>query len=326
MENECVRLVFWPGHGGDLIEFRHKATDIDVLWKNPQVWPPRPAALSQPHAGRSEFYDGFHGGWFTSLPNGFFPADYYGAPLGCHGELHSVPWTAEIVETTSSVVRVRMTGRSIRTPWMLTREVELTAGEPVVRWRERLDNRSSQRLPVAWLHHPGFGGPLIDGAELVSPARALLTPPADRPELAQLQPGFRGRWPHAPEREGGRMRDCSRVPATGSEIEHVIHLTDFSCGWGAVWNDRLRLGFGLRWDEQVFPYAWSWAAGRGNTGYPLWGSCHTITLQPSTSPLRPFPELVAANEVRWIDGGGKLETAMAAGFITAREEMLAMHR
>ena len=185
-ENERIRLVLWPDHGGDLIEFRHKASDLDVLWKNPMVWPPRPRALDQPQAARSELYDVLHGGWFVSLPNGFFPADYYGAPLGCHGELLSVPWTAEITEQSSTAVRVCLTGRGVRTPWELSRELVLRADDPVVRWRERLANRSHRRLPVAWLHHPGFGGPLIEGAELLTNARTVLTPPADRPELLQF--------------------------------------------------------------------------------------------------------------------------------------------
>lgn len=321
-ENERVRLVIWPEHGADLLEFRHKASDLDVLWKNPYNWPPRLKALDQPHATRSEFYDVFHGGWFVSLPNGFFPTDYYGASLGCHGELQSVPWTATILEESVERVRIQLSGRSVRTPWILTRELELAADSPVVRWRERLDNRSAERLPVAWLQHPGFGGPLIEGAELVTSARTLLTPPADRPELGQLRPSFRGPWPQAPEQSGGRMRDCSRVPTAGSEVEHVVHLTDFPTGWGCIWNANRNLGFGLRWDENLFPYAWSWAAGKGSDAYPLWGSCHTITLQPSTSPLRPFAELVATNEVRWIDGHGSVETEMAVGFVTARDEVL----
>ena len=322
VENERVRLVIWPGHGADLLEFRHKASDLDVLWKNPYVWPPRQRALDQPHGMRSEFYDVFHGGWFVSLPNGFFPTDYFGAPLGCHGELQSVPWTAEILEESVERVRVRLTGRSVRTPWVLTRELELAAGEPVMRWRERLDNRSAQRLPVAWLHHPAFGGPLIDGAELVTNARTLLTPPADRPELGQLRPSYRGAWPQAPEQPGGQMRDCSQVPPAGSALEHVVHLTDFPCGWGCVWNAARNLGCGLRWDERVFPYAWSWAAGKGHDTYPIWGACHTITLQPSTSPLLPFAQLVATDQVRWVDGHGSVETTMAVGFTTTRDEVL----
>jgi hypothetical protein len=324
VENERVRLGFWPEHGADLLEFRHKAGDLDVLWKNPQVSPPRARALDQPHGGRSEFYDVFHGGWFVSLPNGFFPADYYGAPLGCHGEIQSVPWTAEILEQSAARVRVRLTGRSVRTPWELTREVELTAGATSVRMHERLTNRSALRLPAAWLHHPGFGGPLIEGAELVTNARTVLTPPADRPELAQLRPSYRGKWPEVPEQAGGQMRDCSRVPAAGSETEHVVHLTDFTCGWGAVWNEARQLGFGLRWDEKIFPYAWSWAAGRGHDTYPIWGQCHTITLQPSTSPLLPFARLLETNQLLWVEGRASVETSLTAGFTTARTEVLAL--
>ena len=323
VENGPVRVAIWPEHGADLVEFRHKATDLDVLWKNPQVSPPRLHGLDQPAGGRSEFYDVFHGGWFVSLPNGFFPADYFGAPLGCHGEIQSVPWQAEILEQSKARVRIRLTGRSVRTPWVLVRELELAGDDAVVRWTEKLTNRSATRLPVAWLHHPGFGGPLIDGAELVTTARTVLTPPADRPELVQLQPSYRGKWPHVPESANGAMRDCSRVPPAGSATEHVVHLTDFPQGWGAVWNQKRGLGFGISWDEKVFPFAWSWAAGRGIDTYPIWGGCHTITLQPSTSPLLPFERLVATDQVRWIEGGGSLETRMAAGFINARSEVLA---
>jgi hypothetical protein len=326
IENECIRLTVWPEHGADLIELRHKASDLDVLWKNPQVWPPRRRALDQPPGTRSEFYDVFHGGWFVSLPNGFFPADYHGASLGCHGELQGVPWTAEILEQSEARVRVRLTGRSVRTPLELTRELELLANDPVVRWREQLANRSRLRLPVAWLHHPGFGGPLIDGAELVTPARTVLTPPADRPELGQLRPAYRGSWPHVPEQAGNKMRDCSRVPAAGSDVEHVVHLTDFPVGWGAIWNEARSLGFGLRWDETFFPYAWSWAAGRGHEAYPVWGNCHTITLQPSTSPMLPLAQLVASNQVRWLEGHAAMETRMAAGFIGTRTATLSLTR
>ncbi|MDB6128331.1 MAG: hypothetical protein JWM35_2227 [Verrucomicrobia bacterium] len=322
VENECVRLAIWPAHGADLVEFRDKASDLDVLWKNPQSWPPRPRALDQPAGGRSEFYDVFHGGWFVSLPNGFFPADYYGAPLGCHGEMQSVPWTAEILEQSESRVSVRLTGRSVRTPWLLVRELHLAAGERAARWTERLTNRSGMRLPVAWLHHPGFGGPLIEGAELVTSARTVLTPPADRPELVQLEPDFRGKWPHVRVAGSRKVRDCSRVPDAGSPIEHVVHLTDFPKGWGAIWNARRKIGFGIRWDEKFFPYAWSWAAGRGHETYPIWGQCHTITLQPSTSPLLPFDRLVATNQVLWIDGGASVQTSLAAGFVAKRSESL----
>jgi len=325
IENECVRVVIWPAHGSDLVEFRHKPSDLDVLWKNARVWPPRARALDQPHAIRSEFYDTFHGGWFVSLPNGFFPGPWPrkdGPMFGCHGELQSVPWEVEVVSCDSDEVVVRGIGRSVRSPLRLERILRLHSGSPVLQWQETLHNESATRLPVAWLHHPGFGGPLIDGAIVVTSARRVGVPPTSRPGLSQLKPGHDGLWPHVPEESGGANRDCRLVPPKGSTNEHVLHLHDFPYGWGAIWNEERRLGFGLRWDETVFPYCWSWACGRGGDGYPLWGSCHTITLQPSTSQLLPFDRLLELGQVAWLDAHGHIATSMQVGFISASEEIL----
>lgn len=320
IENECIRLVLWPEHGADILEFRHKATDLDILWKNPQVWPPRKDSLAQPHQGRSEFYDVFHGGWFTSLPNGFFPGDYYGAAVGCHGELQSVPWQVESISQEDDSVCVTVIGRSVRTPWILRREYTLESGSSQIQWTETLHNRSAQKMPAAWLHHPGFGGPLIEGARIVTNACTVVVPPAERKELSQLEPSYVGSWPHVPLSIGGETRDCSLVPTPDSGIEHVIHLKDFSQGCAAIWNDQRHLGFSLRWDKKIFPYAWSWASGQPGGAYPLWSGCHTITIQPSTSPMLSFPDLLQRNELLWIEAGQELSTTMSAGFINSVEE------
>ena len=321
IENERIRIVLWPAHGADLIEFRHNPTDLDALWKNPRVWPPRLHSQPQPHGTRSEFYDVFHGGWFVSLPNGFHPAEYGGAPIGCHGDMHSVPWSVEVQREDADEVRVRAVGRSARTPWELEREYVLRAGADHVVWTDTLSNRSAVRLPAAWLQHPGFGGPLIEGAELITPARKLEVPAVTRPELAQLRSGYEGSWPFAPEQGRDAVRDCSRVPARGDPQEHVVLLGEFPLGWGCVWNEARRLGFGMRWDESLFPHAWSWSAGRGGDAYPLWGTCHIITLQPSTSRLMPFDQLLERGEVLWVGGGESIKTTLAAGFVGSRDEV-----
>jgi len=324
IENERVRVVVWPGHGADILEFRDKRTDLDALWKNPRVWPPRPLPLGQPHSGRSELYDVFHGGWFVSAPNGFHPGEWPspgGAPLGCHGELHSVPWDVSIVRCDASEIVVRACGRGVRTPLRLDRIWTLRACSPVLEWDDTLHNEASVRLPFAWQHHPAFGGPLIDGAKVLTNARTVSVPTSSRPELSQLEAGYRGAWPHVPCTSGPGLRDCSVVPAAGSPDEHVVHLEQFPYGWGAIWNESLQTGFGLRWEEAVFPYCWSWACGRGSSSFPLWGSCHTITLQPSTSPLLPFDQLVESGGLAWLEPGARLNARLSTGFIRARAEV-----
>ena len=324
IENECIRVVIWPAHGADLIEFRHKPTDLDALWKNSHVWPPRARALDQPHATRSEFYDTFHGGWFVSLPNGYFPERWPapdGPALGCHGEMQSVPWDVDVIDCDENEVTVRAIGRSVRTPLRLERIWRLRAGSAILDWEETLHNDSATRLPVAWLHHPAFGGPLIEGAEVVTNAKQVVVPSSARPGISQLRSNYEGPWPHVPEESGGGIRDCSKLPMQGSSKDYVLHLKDFTYGWGAIWNESRRLGFGLRWDEKLFPYLWSWACGGGGDGYPLWGNCHTVTLQPSTSPLLPFPRLLEQNQVVWVDRHASVATRLSAGFTHARDEV-----
>jgi hypothetical protein len=185
----------------------------------------------------------------------------------------------------------------------------------LLHWRETVENRAATPLPIAWLHHPTFGGALLDGAELVAPARTVRVFKADDPESIQLQAGYRGRWPRVPEREGGGVRDCSVVPAAGSGKDHSVQLTDFEAGWGCIWNDRRQLGFAMEWDLDKFPYAWSWASSGGIPYYPLWGEGHIITLQPSTSPVGRFQDLVEAGEVLQVPAQGKVSTVLKTGFV-----------
>jgi hypothetical protein len=277
---------------------------------------PRAAPSGQPAAPGTDLFDVMDGSWYVSLPNGFFPADYHGAPLGTHGELRSVPWEVERVERGPDVLAATLVGKSVRTPLLYRRELLVRRGSNRLRWRETLLNRCDMPLPVAWLHHPTFGGPLVDGARIVAPARTVSVNPSADPASIQLKPGHRGAWPLVPERGGRTRRDCSAVPAAGSGRDHSVTLSGFSAGWGCIWNEGLDLGFGMEWDLGRFPCAWSWARGGGEAPrYPLWGRGHLVTLQPSTSPPAPFPELLRRGALLTVPAGGSVTTEMSTGFV-----------
>jgi len=315
LENASFRVEIWPELGGAIMSYVRKPENLEILWKNPQVQPPRREVLSQPIAGGSDLFDVMDGSWYVSLPNGFFSGEYFGAPVGTHGELRAVPW--EVAETSASATEVRavLVGRSIRTPLVYRRELVVRRDSARMFWRETLQNRCGMDLPVAWLHHPAFSGPVLEGARLIAPARTVSVFQADDPSALQLKSGYVGQWPHVPERVGGRMRDCSVVPAAGSGLDHSIQMTDFAEGWGCFWNEKRQLGFSLTWDLRVFPYAWSWAYGGGPVRYPMWNGGQLITLQPSTSPVGRFAELVKNKMVLTVPARGEVTTEMTTGFV-----------
>jgi hypothetical protein len=156
---------------------------------------------------------------------------------------------------------------------------------------------------------------LLDGAVLIAPAQRVRVFKADDPAALQLEPGYDGTWPLVPERGTGKMRDCSVVPPAGSGLDHSVQLSEFESGWGCVWNERRRLGFAMAWDLATFPYAWSWNCSGGHRGYPLWGEGHIITLQPSTSPVGRFADLLRDRQLIEIPAHGSVSTTLFTGFV-----------
>lgn len=317
LQNALCRVALWPEMGGAVTSYVDLASGIDIIWRNPYGQPPRTRVLDQPLAAGSDLYDVMDGSWYVSLPTGFFPTDYFGAPIGTHGELRALPWTVELVRQSKDGLIVTLVGRSVRTPLVYRRTLALGRNDPLMHWTETVENRSAAALPVAWLQHPTFGGPLLDGARLLTPARTVRVFQADNPEAWQLQAGYAGSWPFVPEREGGAMRDCSLVPPAGCGKDHSVQLTDFAAAWGCVWNERRRLGFALEWELAKFPYAWSWNSAGGVTRYPLWGEGHIITLQPSTSPVGRFADLVKSGELLTVPAHGAVSTTMTTGFVSS---------
>ena len=319
IENSIYRVELFPEQGGAITSYVLKASNLDIIWQNPYGQPPRTRLLDQPVAAGSDLFDVMDGSWYVSLANGFFAGDYFGAPVGTHGELRAVPWVVEEIKSKRTELTVTLRGPSVRTPLVYVRELTVRAGGALMEWRETVQNRSVEPMPIAWLQHPTFGGPLLDGARLLTPARTVRVAHMDNPAAIQLVSGYSGSWPYVPERVGGAMRDCRIVPPATSGLDHSVQLTDFDAGWGCVWNEQRQLGFSMQWDLEVFPYAWSWACGGGVKRYPLWGEGHIITLQPSTSPVGRFPNLLNDGALRVIPAKGEVSAVMKTGFVNVAE-------
>src|SRR5947207_856964 len=69
IENELLKLGVIATKGADIVEFRYKPRDLDVLWHAPQPLPP--AGQFVPTTARSQgaFLDYYPGGWQEIFPN-----------------------------------------------------------------------------------------------------------------------------------------------------------------------------------------------------------------------------------------------------------------
>lgn len=314
LRNERLQIAVQPGRGGDIVEFRWLDADLDVMWHNPRVPVGRRSLPSGPHANRSEFYDTFSGGWMLALPGGFFPADYFGAPLGVLGEYGQIPWQAETcIEKNGSAV-ITLTVRGMRTPFAVSRRISIAYGAVGIDVETVVTNEAGVPLPLIWVEHVLCGGPILRGAKIVCDPAELRVPPAQRPELAQLEADARSAWPFAPLRTGGQ-RDCSVVPYSQANEEHLIELTGFQRAAMTIWNDTMNLGFQLQWDGLRWPRAWLWAAGRSGPHYPLWGRGEVVGLEPTNASHRPLAELLERGEGIWLPPGESTSGTLSASFV-----------
>ena len=292
LENSLLRIGVLASKGADIIEFRYKPLDVNVLWRSDRrVEAPR-AAL------HSNFLDQYYGGWQESLPSGAGTSRVGGVEHGVHGEAPLVPWTAEIVADDPAELAVRFRVRLLRSPFELTRVIRLREGSPQVLFEEVLRSLSPTDAPYVWGHHPAFGEPLL-GPETV----------CDLP--------------------GGAPGTLDAVTAAALGLDQVSGtfggagfswLDGLSDGWFAIRNPVLGLGFCLAWEASVFPCLWSWRVSAADVGYPFWGSAHLWALEPFSTPPGNVETLQAPSVLA---GGASIETRLVASIVTGTEPVVA---
>lgn len=283
LENELIRVEILADKGSDIIGFLHKPSDTDFLWRrSPGL---RPAGHGYQPRGVDEwvFVDGYEGGWQECMPNGGESVVYKGAALPFHGELLAVPWEVEVLEDRPEVVSVRLSVRTMRTPFCVEKTLTLRSARAVLEIDERLSNLANEPMEIMWGHHPAYGPPFIDSSCRIDlpPCRASTDRSAPW-EGGYIEYPATFDWPMAPLRAGG-LRDISVIPEPESRIADWVRMTGFEEGWYGITSGRRRVGFGLRWDAQLFKHLWFWHVWGGMPGYPWYGLNYCCALEPWTS-------------------------------------------
>jgi hypothetical protein len=323
LENNLIRVGILLDKGADIFQFIHKASDTDFLWVSPQglIPPDRFKATSALSSGA--FLDNYHGGWQEIFPGGG-PTTYRGAELGLHGEVTQLGWDCDILEDTPTRIAIRLCVDCVRTPFRLERVMRLEADRPSLFIEERLTNLSPEPQQFMWGHHPAFGAPFLrEGVRLFVPAGKA---EAHHPQFADsglLEPGASFDWPLA-SAGGGRL-DLSCVPGPEAGYAELIYLKEFTAGWYAVIDPEQRLGFGLTWPVDVFPYVWFWLVYGRAPGYPWWNRAYCIALEPWTSIPNTLPGAIECGAHAALEGGASIDIQLTATVITERSDVAAVH-
>lgn len=296
LETDSLRLTVLTGKGGDILEFRDKRTDTDVLYHADHNWQP-PADRHVPAAEPTTWLDHYPGGWQVNLPIAGFGREIDGGSYGLHGESALLPWETSVLRDDTDGVTLGLTADLVRYPFTYERELHLPAGEPRLEVDERVTNEGGVELEYVWQQHVALGGPLLG-------PNARLDVPAETGVTEREAPAFEnGRlaydetfdWPLAPTRDGGTA-DLREVPGPDADLHDQCYATDLEAGWYALTNPDRDLGFALSFPTDPFECVWYWQPLGGFHESPYFKRNYNVGLEPTTAyPSGDLPDAQRAN-------------------------------
>lgn len=302
LENRGLRVTVSVTRGGELLELRDKATDVDALWHAEAGIVAADTGTPSVSDPRGNFLDSFAGGWQEVFPSGGDATTYGGAMLGQHGEVALLPWSWRIDDDSSDRVAVTFTVACRRMPLRLERRLAIDGDRPVLQWSGRVINDSPMPIAYMWGHHLALGAPLVGpGSRLELPHGARCTVPG--PPLSGVE-GYRlaaaeTRWPSVIA--SGGAATLEQLPPADGTTTHLF-LDELPVARGAVRNDELGLTGELRWDLEAYPHVWCWGVFAGHRSYPLWGRHYLMTIEPFTSPFMTLEQAAARSLAPVVNG------------------------
>jgi len=285
LENRHLRVECLPGKGGDLLEFRDKRRDANLLWEADHPWTP-PADRHLPAETPTTWQtDHYPGGWQVNLPIAGYGAEIDGSAYGLHGETALRPWEATVVRDDGEAVVLRLSVALQRYPFEVERDLTLRSGESRLRIEETVENVGGVELEYVWQHHVTLGRPLLGpAARLDVPAtRGRVDDYGDGYSNARLAADEAFDWPLAPGVDGDPVDLSTEIPPPEAGTHDVAYATDLEAGWYALTNPDLDLGFALSFPTDPFEALWYWQPFGGFEDAPFYGRNYNVGLEPTTA-------------------------------------------
>lgn len=318
LENELIKITVLLDRGAEIVEMRHKPSDIDPLLRLPVTIHDPARATGSIAGGVGNFMDMYLGGWQEIAPSGGPTNVHRGAEYGQHGEVSLLPWDAMVIEDTPERVTLRCSVRGVRTPIRIVRDMTITRGHAAVMLNETFTNEASEPLDIMWGHHIAYGLPFLShGAKIYTSAQAIEAhqAPVDGPNRLSRN-GARGTWPMIAGPSGTPF-DASIIPAhADAHGSDVMYLSDYQHddAWYCLYSSHHDVGVAVMWDASVFKHIWLWEEFSRTKGFPWWGRSHALALEPWCGyPTDGLAEVVKQGKQLVIPAGATISTFLTAG-------------
>jgi hypothetical protein len=323
IETDTVRVTVLA-EGGHIAEVLHKPSGVNPLWTPP--WPsiePSTYSLAKhPEYGadaESKLLAGIMGHNLCMDIFGGVSDEEAAAGLTVHGEAAVAPYAIEAGEG-GLVARAELPNAQLR----FERKVQLTAGSPVIRFTETVENLSTTDRPIGWTEHVTLGPPFLEKGS------TQFRLPATRSKVCEASGGMRAGaefdWPNVPRDDGGvtDMRVFTDAPASAGYTAHLMDPRRDQVFF-AAFSPSCRVLFGYVWNRADFPWLGIWEENNCRRHAPWNGRTLTRGMEFGASPV---PEtrrqmiqrgcLFGEQGFRWIPAKTKVRAEYYA-FITAAD-------
>ena len=301
IENDVLQLLILLDKGADIVEFIHKKTDMDFMWRSPAGYD----LLTQ---GRGES-NCYVGGWFECFPNAGDRCNHKGMDMPFYGDVRHLPWEYSVQEDSPELLKVRLFVNSNVLPLKLERILTVRLNTASVLMEERATNLSDSTVEFTWGHHPNIGAPFLnENCRIELPEADICA--LEREEDGKLKEVFLGKWPYMEAKDG--KTDLRPVAAPQEGRHELVYLKNLKGNWAAVRDSRSGLGFALSWDSRVFGSMLLWRAFDAREWRQVFGHLYILCFLLKSSHYSPVADAAAAGMQLTLRPGETLGTWLEA--------------
>jgi galactose mutarotase-like enzyme len=282
LESPFLRTHVLVDRGGALFDLLDKRRDYELLWRwrrglRPVHYTP---SVDLP-AGN--YQDHFFGGWDFMFPAVDRSQPAAPLPTGYHGETFVLPWRVTVESDRSDEVVVKLSTRSVRSCFFVSRRLVLTSERPELLIETRAVNVGQAPAQLSCGEHIAFRVDeyVAAGATLeLDGSTGLETMDEPASPSSRLATSARGNWPEFPTTNGGVV-DLRRLDGGWEGCSDVLGVT-----WGptaavrVVADSATVTPFTLAWDAARVPTSVFWLAFGGDRQAPWFGEARLLAIEP----------------------------------------------